>query len=312
MGRESATRTLATIFAELIDKRTIVQAEIARRLEIKSETVATKMGELREAGVPVERVQDGKNVRWSMTKNWFPNAVVFERDEVSKLLLLLLRGKPSATREAFIAKLTAAVPSAKEVEQVVRAATVQTESLDREDSCRSAIEAALLSRCAVSMRYQGTEDDEPCWRTASPQSIVNSDRSYVVALDHDRKALRHFRFDRMSRVVVEASVAYRAIDAELVERDVRESMHGYRGGELRDVSFVVSGAAWKRMKDNLPFSASHTEPVNDGVRVVVSSRGGRVLTRFLLAHGSDVTIETDEVREEVIAAARDAIEHHTK
>lgn len=312
MGRESATRTLALIFAELIEKRTIVQAEVARKLEIKSETVAAKMAELREGGIPVEREQDGRNVRWRVAKNWFPNAVVFEKDEAQKLLLLLLRGRRSATRDAFVARLTAAVPATKGARDAVREANVERTTSEQEDSCRSVIELAMLSKRVVSMRYQGTDDDEPRWRTASPQTIVNSENPYVIAFDHDRHALRHFRFDRMSRAIAEDSIAFRSVDDELVERNVRESMHGYCGGELREVSFVVAMAVWNRVKDNLPFVVTHSEPAEGGVRVVVNSRAGRVLTRFLLAHSTDVQIETDVVREEVVAAARAAIEHHTR
>ena len=299
------------IFAELIEKRTIVQSEVARTLEIKSETVAAKMGELRAAGIPVEREQDGRNVRWRVAKNWFPHAVVFDKDEALKLLLLLLRGRPSATRDAFVARLTAAVPATKEAHSVVREASVQRATTEHEDSCRSVVELAILSKRAVSMRYQGTDDEESRWRTASPQAIVNSENPYVIAFDHDRGALRHFRFDRMSRAIIEDSIAFRAVDEALVERNVRESMHGYCGGELREVSFVVAHSAWKRVKDNLPFVVTHTEPADAGVRVVVNSRAGRVLTRFLLAHGADVQIETDVVRDEVVAAARAVIEHHT-
>ena len=77
------------------------------------------------------------------------------------------------------------------------------------------------------------------------------------------------------------------------------------------MSFVFNDRAWATAKDNLPFDCESQEKVEDGVRVVVKTRAGAVFVRFLLAHGTNVRIETDAVREEVLGLARAVIDWHS-
>lgn len=39
--------------------------------------------------------------------------------------------------------------------------------------------SAIMDRQAISVRYQKAGDDEPEWRTVSPQTIVNAEKPYA-------------------------------------------------------------------------------------------------------------------------------------
>jgi predicted DNA-binding transcriptional regulator YafY len=211
MGRKTATETLAKTLAALLSKRTVVQAALARSISVDSETVARAMRELAEGGVPVVRAVVGRDVEWSVGKNWFPNAVMFERDEATRLLLLLLRLRPSRERDAFVSKLAAAACAPKGSERAERVAIPATTNPPEAEACRLAVEDAVLKRAVIALKYQRSGDAEPTWRTLSPQSTVSADRPYLVALDHSKNELRNYRFDRMHRVMTEERVAFREV-----------------------------------------------------------------------------------------------------
>ncbi len=311
MGKKTSSFTVANILAALLTERTVTQAVLAAKLGLKSATVAQQLGELKEAGVPLTQRTAGRNVTWSVGKSWFPNAVLFEREEAGRLLLLLLRLKPSTQRDALIARIAEASSAPKVIERADRVA-MAAQSAEQSEACRLAVEEAIVKKLAIELKYQKAEATEARWRTVSPQTVVNSERPYLVAWDHQEGLLKSYRIGRMHRVLTADGVAHREVEQALVEQHVRESMHGYNGGDLRVVSFVFNADAWASAKDNLPFEPESLEDVAGGTRVVVRTRAGNVLVRFLLAHGKNVTIETDAVREEVIALAKGAIAWHQK
>jgi predicted DNA-binding transcriptional regulator YafY len=226
-----------------------------------------------------------------------------------------LRLPSSSARNAFVARIASAASSGRDVKRAARVTLSSRRDVDERaeasaEDLRAQAEEAIVREWAIELKYLRVGDEDPSWRTVSPQTVVSAERPYLVAWDHAKSALRNYRLDRMQRVTRAEGVAFREVSAAVVDAHVRESFHGYRGGELREVSWVFSDEAWATAKDNLPFACERREPVPGGVRVVVKSRGGDVLVRFLLAYGARVTIETPRVRDEVIALARKALAWH--
>ena len=86
VGQRSATETLFGIVAAFIESRTWSQADLARRLETKPETIRRYLGELRAGGFKVEREEDHPHVYWSVPSNWIPGALAFKAAEAQDLL----------------------------------------------------------------------------------------------------------------------------------------------------------------------------------------------------------------------------------
>lgn len=315
MGQKSAGSTLAFVFAQLVSKRSVSQAELARDADVDSEVIKARLEELRSAGVPLSCRREGRNNVWTVAKSWFPSGVVFERDEATRLLSLLLRARRSSDRDAFIERIVTATIGAKQLPAVTKVARsidgTPGEPSESEEH-RTEVERAIIERAAIAVRYQKPGEDEPEWRTISPQAVVNVTPPHVVALDHRRGELRTFRFSRMHRVLREPAVAYRPADERLVAEKVRRSVYGFDGAPLETIVFVIHSEVWGRAKDNLPFAPTRLEPVDRGMRVVLETSARPIIVRFLLAYGSDVTIETDSVRDEVIAHARNTAEWHER
>lgn len=315
MGQKTAGSTLAFVFAQLVSKRTVSQAALAQDAKVDSEVIKARLEELREAGVPLSCRREGRNNVWTVAKSWFPSGVVFDRDEATRLLSLLLRVRRSADRDAFIERIVTATIGAKQLPAVASAARSIDGTLgepSESEEHRTQVERAIIERAAISVRYQKADQDEPEWRTISPQAVVNATPPHVVALDHRRGELRSYRFSRMHRVLREPAVAYRPADERLVAEKVRRSVYGFDGAPLETIVFVIHSEVWGRAHDNLPFVPTRLEKVERGMRVVLETSARPIIVRFLLAYGSDVTIETDAIREEVIAHARKTAEWHER
>ncbi|MBL8681237.1 MAG: WYL domain-containing protein [Myxococcales bacterium] len=299
----------------LVERRSVSQAELARDAGVDSEVIKARLEELREAGVPLSHRREGRGNVWTVAKHWFPSGVVFDRDEASKLLVLLLRLRRSTDRDAFLERIVSATIGAKQIPRITESARAidgTPGDVDDAEEHRTNVQRAIMDRQAISVRYQKAGDDEPEWRTVSPQTVVNAEKPYAVVLDHRSGELKHFRFNRMKRVLREQSVSYREADAKLVESKVKRSVHGYDGAPLETISFVIHDSVWGRAKDNLPFTPTTLEKTDGGWRIVVETTGRPVIVRFLLAYGTHVTIETPSVRNEVVAHAREAAAWHAR
>lgn len=307
MGRRSATETVGRVLTILLEERRIQQSELARRVGIDGDTARRVLGELKQSGVPVVSETEGRAVVWSVPEGWFPNGVVFEGESASMLLRLLLRLRPSRERDNMIERITDAASSAREV-RAVKSAIVAPAATGESEDWLSELERAAIGRYAVRVRYRAANEGEPDWRVCSVQRVVTERPAFAMVWSHKSQGLRNYRPERVSKVLRADDVAFVERPEAEVAAAIAESVNGFRGGALGELSFVVREAHWGWAEINLPARPLRTEPVPGGTRVVMHNRGGDVLVRWLTGMADRVTIETPSVREAVRDNARRALE----
>lgn len=307
MGRRSATETVGRVLTTLLEERRIQQSELARRVGIGGDTARRVLGELKRSGVPVVSEAEGRAVVWSVPEGWFPNGVVFEGESASTLLRLLLRLPPSRERDSMIERVTDAASSARAV-RAVKSAIVAPTAVGESEDWLSELERSAIGRYAVRVRYRAANEEQAEWRLCSVQRVVTERPAFALVWSHKSQALRHYRPERVSKVLRAEDVAFVERPEAEVSAAIAESVNAFRGGVLGELSFVVREAHWGWAKDNLPARPLRTEPVPGGTRVVMRNRGGDVLVRWLTGMADRVVIETPSVREAVRDNARRALE----
>lgn len=149
--------------------------------------------ELRRLGVPIETkrdpYEDVDGYIISRREYEFPG-VDLSQDEVAALTLAVRLTGPEGTPLAF-AKLAASAPDPAEL-------PTPTTEVRFTPTASDAVAKALATRTAVEFSYR-TANGNVGTRKLDPYGIVQrKGASYLVGRDHDRDALRAFRFDRMS------------------------------------------------------------------------------------------------------------------
>jgi predicted DNA-binding transcriptional regulator YafY len=307
MGRRSATETVGRVLHVLLRERRVQQSALAKEVEIDGDTARRILGELREAGVPVEREQEGRAVVWSVAEGWFPNGVVFEGEHASTLLRLLLRLRPSRERDALIDRITHAAPSMREV-RAAQQAIMSPSGNGEADDWLSELERSVMGRYAVRVLYRAAKEERPEWRVCSVQRVVTDRPAFAMVWSHKSQGLRCYRPERIQRVLRAEDHCYVERPRDEVDEAIAESVNGFRGGEKSELSFIVRAQDWGWVEINMPAKPVRTERTATGVRVVMVNRGGDVLVRWLTGMADRVTIETDSVRAAVRENAKRALE----
>jgi hypothetical protein len=60
----------------MLARRSWAQAELAREVGVRSETLRKVLGELKAGGVPLDVEKDHPHVYWTLAKNWYPGGVL--------------------------------------------------------------------------------------------------------------------------------------------------------------------------------------------------------------------------------------------
>jgi predicted DNA-binding transcriptional regulator YafY len=307
MGRKSATETVGRVLNVLLQERRVQQSVLAKRVGIDGDTARRVLGELREAGVPIETEREGRAVFWRVADGWFPNGVVFDGERASTLLRLLLRLRPSRERDALIDRVTSAAANAREVRAAQNAIVPPTTVGDAED-WMGALERAAIGRYAVRVQYRAASEESPTWRVCSVQRVVTERPAFALVWSHKSQGLRCYRPERISGVVRADDTAFVERPESEVREAIAESVNGFRGGDKSELVFVVREADWGWVEINMPAKPVRTERVANGTRVVMVNRGGDVLVRWLTGMADRVTIETESVRRAVRENALRALE----
>jgi predicted DNA-binding transcriptional regulator YafY len=285
----------------------VQQSVLAKEVGIDGDSARRILGELREAGVPVEREREGRAVVWNVAEGWFPNGVVFEGEHASTLLRLLLRLRPSRERDALIDRVTHASSSVREVRAAQNAIVPPSSHGDAEDRL-SELERSAIGRYAVRVLYRAANEEHAAWRVCSVQRVVTDRPAFAMVWSHKSQELRCYRPERIHRVVRAEEYRYVERPSREVTEAIAESVNGFRGGEKSELSFVVRERDWGWVEINMPARPVRTERTANGVRVVMVNRGGDVLVRWLTGMADRVTIETESVRAAVHENARRALE----
>lgn len=313
MGQRSTTETAFGIIAAFIEQNTWTQAELARRLETRVETIRRQLTELQAAGIKLEREEDHPHVYWSVPKNWLPGALAFSAEEARDLLRLIVRSPRGALRERVVQTALARLGNFGTATADFDAAAVRPAAIPpHEEEVLDVIEDAARNKVALKMRYFTASRRHESWRHASVQRVDVGARPHFVAVCHKSAELRRFRVSNVLLAKLDHGEPFRKAAAAALAKFDRESFGGYRddGPVVRCAFFVRDPeAAW--VEKNLPDDTVQHEAARGGTRFFVDTAAVVVLARYVAGLGEVARPETPELAEEVAAIARAALANAT-
>lgn len=316
MGQRTATETLFGIVAAFVEKRTWSQADLARRLETKPETIRKQLAELKAGGFKLEREEDHPHVYWSVPKNWLPGVLHFKAEEATDLLRLLGRAPAGALRSRVMDVVVSRLSSfGKESDALGGAATkdaVRATGLNEdEERWLTILEDALAKKSAVKLRYFTASRRNESHRHISPHRIDLSPKACVVATCHKSSALRRFRLSNVLDARLDSKEPFRAVKPAELARFDEESMAGFhQDGPAVKCAFVVADAEAAWVARNLPDARIQEESVPGGTRFSTETASIQILARFVVGLGAAAKAETPELEKAVHELARGALGKH--
>src|SRR5687768_6398581 len=118
--------------------------------------------------MPLSREDDHPHVYWSVPKDWFPNAVLFTREEVPELLRLLRRIPRGVGRARLLALVLKRLPNSDATADVV----VSRQTNAQEDQYLGVVEDAASSKTTLFMRYFTASRGDAGERHASVHRVL--------------------------------------------------------------------------------------------------------------------------------------------
>jgi hypothetical protein len=138
--------------------------------------------ELRENGMPLHREDDHPHVYRSVPKDWFPNSVLFKREEVPELLRQLRRIPVGPGRARLLELVLSRLPSGQTPTApglIVTRATSATE-----DQYLGVVEDSCNGGVALQMRYYTASRGVTGERHASVHRVIVGPPARFVATCH--------------------------------------------------------------------------------------------------------------------------------
>lgn len=305
MGQRSATETLFGIVAAFVEQPTWTQADLARRLETKTETIRKRLGDLQAGGFKLEKEDDHPHVYWSVPKNWFPGVLPFKAEEVPDLLRLLGRMRPSALRDRVLGIVVSRLSN---VGHPVPDVEVSRRGDEDDERFLSIVEDACAKKAAVRMHYYSASRGHMTRRHASVHAIEHGAHPQFIGSCHMTGELRRFRVSNVQDARIDLGEPFRARAAAEVARFRTESFGGFRHpGPVVACAFVVGDrdAAW--VAKNLPDDRIASQPVAGGMRFSIETTAVQQLARFVVGLGAAGRAETPELAAEVRVLAEGAL-----
>ena len=302
MGRRSQTETVAGIYQAFLQQRTWTQSALAKELTVTVETLRRVLTELQAEGMPLDREEDHPHVYWSVAKDWYPNSVVFKRDEVPELLRQLRRLPQGTGRRRLLAIVLERLPG-------VEASTpniVTHQASPQEEQYLSAVEDSS-GRVALWMRYYTAGRGDVGDRHVSVHRVHAGPPARFIATCHRSGTLKTFRVDAIVSAKLDPGTPFRTTPEDDVDVYDRASLDGFNeGGTSRPFSFVVRNPEARWVKNNL-LPGMHAETVADGERIVVETTALGRLARFVVGLGAAAIPETPALASAVADLARGAL-----
>lgn len=309
MGQRTPTETLFGIIAAFVERRTWSQAELAKRLETRTETVRKQLGELVTAGFKLSRDEDHPHVYWSVPKDWFPGALLFKADEVPDLMRLLARAPRGALKTKMLDLVTARLANLGRAAAAPDLAAVRAPDVPEDEERWLAIaEDAVAKRVPMKMRYFTASRRSDAWRHVSVHRVDLGPRTHFVATCHQAGVLKTFRLSNVSDAKLDPGETFRATSADALRRFDEATFGGFHeAGPAVLCTFVVRDpdAAW--VTRNLPDPRIAHAAAPDGVRFSVTTSGVQMLARFVVGLGEAARSETPELAAAVAKIARGAL-----
>ena len=72
VGQKSRTETVAAVLSALLGRRLWSQAELAREVGVRTQTLHTLLGELQAGGIPITTEKQHPHIYWRVPKDRFP------------------------------------------------------------------------------------------------------------------------------------------------------------------------------------------------------------------------------------------------
>lgn len=311
MGQRTPTETLFGIIAAFVEHPTWSQADLARKLETRPETIRKRLAELKAGGFKLERSEDHPHVYWSVPKNWFPGAVLFSEKEVPDLLRLLGRAPRGPLRDKILGLVVSRLSSSGHAAAgadfdpaAVRSPAVEHE----EERWLSVAEDAVSKKIAMKMRYYTASRRNESWRHVSVHRVDLGPRPHFIATCHKASELRRFRMSNVLEARLDKGEKHRPVDADALRRFDEESFGGFRNdGPAVACAFVVrdEDASW--VARNLPDDRMTAEAADGGTRFRVKTSAVKLLARFVAGLGDAATPESPELADAVAKIARGAL-----
>ncbi len=307
------TDRLFAIILELQARGQTRAEDLAQTFEVNKRTIYRDVQALSEMGVPVVAVP-GQG--YSLMEGYFLPPLRFTTDEATMLSLgsefvaQHFDAQYRAAAHSATRKLEAVLPEALRVDVRYLQDNIKFVS-EREPTIEQAhilaqIRRALVERKTIRFEYHARYGDAASslrQRTVNPYGMANVDTIwFLVAYDHARKALRHFRLDRIQTV-------------ELLTKTFERPKHFQMGEDGESsraivvrVLFDVSVARWVREESY--FFISKLEDTRTGLLATLHVRNEREVVQWLLGWGSHVRVlETDALRELLKSEAEKMLEN---
>lgn len=300
--------------AAFVEKRTWTQADLARRLQTRTETVRRQLGDLQQAGFKLEREEEHPHVYWSVPNNWFPGVLAFQKDELPDLLRLLGRTPNGKLRDRIQAMLVERLGNFGGAASTFDAHAVRTPGVDADDERTLALlEDAAGSKTVAKIRYFSASRRDEGQRHVSVHRIDLGPAAQFVATCHRSGGLKRFRVSNVSSVQLDASEPFRACAAGELQQLDADSLAGFRGeGPAIATAFVVREPEATWVARTLPDARIVASPEpGGGTRFSVTTTAVAQLARFVVGLGAAARAETPELSAQVRALAEGAMRTST-
>lgn len=266
--------------------------DLAATFEISKRTVYRDVQALCEAGVPV--VAEAGRGYW-LAEGYFLPPLRFSADEALMLLLgadvmaQSFDAEYRAAAEAAARKIAGALAPERraEVQDLRESIRIVAAAGAADETTLRTLRRAIVARHTVRLRYTARHGQhshgEQTTREADPYALVHVGGAWhLLALCHTRRALRHFRLDRIDGL-------------ELLERQFerppgfrpRREDHAPRPLEAR-VLFAPSAARWVREARH--FYTVAEEQRDDGLLLTLRARHEHELVPWLLGWGAQARV----------------------
>ncbi|TEX50130.1 MAG: hypothetical protein B7C55_12160 [Actinomycetales bacterium mxb001] len=169
------------------------------------------------------------------------------------------------------------------------------------DEVRSVVDGALAQGRALRLVYAGATRDAITDRVVDPLGIIHQDGyDYLDAWCRTAEAQRTFRLDRVLSAQMLA-------EAAAPPQDLPRATAAPAAGQAVRIAFTEAGA-W--IADSLALEDVHREPGRGG-QATLHAADPSWLVRLVLGQGGDLVIlDPPDLRAQVAAAAREALEPH--
>lgn len=306
MATRSGTDIALGIIHAFMQRRSITQAELSRRVGVKPPALRRHLDVLVRLGWPLTSEEDHPHVWWSVPKGWFPGSVVFGPQEVPDLVRQLGRMPGGAARDRLLRRVLEAAP--RPATAVHDASTVvTTRSTDAEERHLDTAQDSAARHESLHFLYHTASRGAAHWRHASVQRVVVGPPPRLLAVCHVTGTLKWFRVAGVFEARLDAGVPYRAADVQEVERMLAQSLDGFHaGGDTVVCSFTVRDPEARWVERNLP-GPMGSEPGTGGTRFTTTTGALLPLARFVVGLGVAAESHTPELRREVVKLARGAL-----